>query len=298
MNWKTELAARKVLVADGGWGTEFAKLGLPPGEAPERWTLDRPSEVRGVAAAYVRAGVDIVLTNTFGGTRLKLEKSGLGARVAEINRRAVELSREAAGTQAMVFASIGPTGEFMAPLGALSEGEVIAAFKEQIASLALAAPDGLVLETFTDLGEIRAALRAAREVSALPVAACMTFDKAASGGYATIMGVTPEQAAESLTAAGADLVGTNCGAGIATMVEVVCRPRAAAGVPLWAKPNAGLPRLVAGHTVFDETPAAMAKRVPELIAAGARVVGGCCGTTPDHIAAIARAARRAAPHAG
>lgn len=287
------LQERGVLVADGAWGTLLAKRGLAPGTAPERWNLERPDEVEGVARAYVEAGADIVLTNTFGGSRWKLEKAGLGGRTAEVNRRGVELSKRAAGGRALVFASIGPTGDFVAPLGTRTPAEFLECFAEQIAACAQGGADGLVLETMTALEEARAALAAARQAApALPVAACMTFDRGARG-YATMMGVAPERAARDLDAAGADLVGSNCGAGIGAMVEVARLMKAATARPLWIKPNAGAPRLVDGRTVFRETPEEMASRVPDLLAAGARVIGGCCGTTPDHIRAIAAACRAA-----
>jgi len=279
------LDKKKVLVSDGALGTELAARGLAAGTAPESWNLERPDEVRAVTAAYVAAGSDIVLTNTFGGSRPKLGKAGLADRLAEVNRRGAELSREAAGGKALVFASIGPTGEFIQPLGTLSEDQVIAFFAEQVAALAAGGADGFVIETMIDLGEAKAALKAARDNAALPVVACMTFEKGAAG-YATIMGVTPERAAEELTAAGADAVGANCGAGIDNVIEIVRLMKGASSLPLWAKPNAGLPELVKGRTVFRETPGQMAARAGQLVEAGARIVGGCCGTTPEHIEAL------------
>jgi 5-methyltetrahydrofolate--homocysteine methyltransferase len=249
-----------------------------------------PDEVRAVAAAYVDAGSDVVLTNSFGGSGLKLEKAGLGAKVEEINRRAAELSREAAEERALVFASVGPTGELLRPLGKLSEAETVEAFAEQVRALAAGGPDGLVLETMTDLGEAKAALKAALENSDLPVVACLTFDKG-EAGYATMMGVRPQQAAEELTAAGASAVGANCGAGVENMIEIVELMKPATDLPLWAKANAGLPVLEDGKTVFRQTPADFAAAAPGLVEAGARIVGGCCGTTPEHIRALRAALR-------
>jgi 5-methyltetrahydrofolate--homocysteine methyltransferase len=293
MDLKTMLQARGVLVADGAWGTLLWKRGLAPGTAPERWNLERPDEVEAVARAYVEAGAQIVLTNTFGGSRWKLARAGLGNRTAEVNRRGVELSKRAAGGRALVFASIGPTGDFVAPLGTRTEKEFLDCFAEQVAACADGGADGLVIETMTALDEARAALVAARRAApALPVAACMTFDRGARG-YATMMGVTPERAARELDAAGADLLGSNCGTGIAAMVEVARLMKPATARPLWIKPNAGAPRLVDGRTVFRETPQEMAAHVPDLIAAGARVIGGCCGTTPEHVRALAAACRGA-----
>ena len=292
MDWRKLLKERALVVSDGAWGTEFARHGLGDAPAPELWNLEQPDAVEAVARGYVEAGSDIILTNTFGGSRLKLERAGLAERAAELNRAGVEISKRAAGDRALVLASIGPTGELLAPLGERTEEEFVACFREQAEALALAGADGLVLETMADLGEAKAALRAAREARALPVVACMTFERGAQG-FATMMGVTPTDAARELDAAGADLIGANCGSGIADMAEVARALRAATKRPLWIKPNAGVPELVDGRTVFRESPAEMAARVHELAEAGANVIGGCCGTTPEHIRCIAEAARGA-----
>jgi 5-methyltetrahydrofolate--homocysteine methyltransferase len=292
MDWKATLKTRGYLVADGAWGTELARLGLRPGDVPERWNVDRPDVVAKVARSYVRAGADIILTNTFGASSIKLAKAGLADRAAELNRRAVEISKRAAGEKALVFASVGPAGEFMAPLGAKTEADFIECFAEQISACAGGGADGIVIETMADLGECLAALAAARQVCRLPVVVSMTFDRGAAG-YATMMGVKPEKAAAILGAADADMVGANCGAGIDNMIEVARAMRAATRRPLWIKPNAGLPQLVDGKTVFRETPEAMAAKVEALLEAGANVIGGCCGTTPAHVRQIAAAAARA-----
>lgn len=284
-DWRERLNAKKVLALDGAWGTELARRGLPTGEAPERWNLERPEEVRAVAAAYVAAGADIILTNSFGGSRIKLAKAGLADDTARVNRVAAELSREAAGEAALVFASIGPTGEFMAPLGTVTEEQMVEVFSEQARALVEGGADGIVVETMTDLGEAKAALRAVRETCSAPVAVSMTFDKGAAG-FATMMGVKPERAAAELTDAGADIVGTNCGSGMTNIIEVVRLMRPATSLPIWAKPNAGLPELVDGRTVFRETPEEMAGSVAALVEAGASLVGGCCGSTPEHIRLI------------
>jgi len=288
---RERIEEKGTLIADGAWGTELANRGLPPGMPPERWNLENPSAVREVAAAYTDAGADIILTNSFGGTKIKLARIGLGERVAEVNRAAARISREAAGDRALVFASVGPTGEFLEPYGTLEEAELIAVFEEQIHALADGGADGIVIETMSDLGEARCALRAARAACALPVAVTMTFERKRAG-MVTMMGVEPLQAAEALADAGADIIGANCGAGIADLIEVARAMASVPGAVVWAKPNAGLPQLVGGRTIFRETPEAMAARAGELVEAGARIVGGCCGTTPDHIRAIARALKR------
>ena len=294
VNWREAVEAGRVLVADGAWGTELAKQGLAPGEPPELWNLERPDAVQRVAEAYVESGADVVLTNTFGGTRIKLARSGQAERAAQINRRGAELSRAAAGDRALVFASIGPTGEFLEPLGTLSVQEAVAAFAQQAAALADGGADGLVIETMMDLGEAKAALAGARQGAPdLTVVVCMSFNSGPAG-FATIMGVKPEQAAEELDRAGADAVGTNCGSGIADLTEVARLMRQVTGRPLWVKPNAGLPELVDGETVYRETPEQMASHFAALIRAGANVIGGCCGTTPEHIRLLAAERDKAA----
>lgn len=279
-------------VADGAWGTELAKRGLSIGEVPEMWNLNRSGEVAAIARSYVDAGADIILTNTFGGSRLKLAKAGLADRCAALNRAGVEISKQAAGDRVVVLASIGPTSEFMQPLGLVSEQEMVDCFAEQVQALAEGGADGFVIETMSDLGEATAALRAVRENCGLPAVVSMTFEQGPAG-YATVMGVKPPHAAATLSEAGADVVGANCGSGIDVMIGVIGEMAGATSLPLWAKPNAGLPELVGGQTVFRETPEQMAAHVPALVDAGASIVGGCCGTTPDHIRAIATVIRGA-----
>jgi len=276
------LDGKKVIIADGAWGTEMAKKGLKPGECPELLNADNPDMISEIASSYAEAGSEIIITNTFGGNPFKLAKFGLDNRTEELNERGVRLSKEASDGRALVFASIGPTGEFLAPLGTVTEIEMINAFAQQVKAFAAAEADGIIIETMTDLGEIICALKAVKDNSDLPAICSMTFDKGMQG-YATMMGVKPETAAEKLEEAGADAAGSNCGAGIENMIEVAALMRPATGLPLWVKPNAGLPVLVDGVTVFRETPEHMASLVPALIEAGANIIGGCCGTTPDHI---------------
>ena len=279
--WRERLGRNKLLVLDGAWGTLLSERGLGAGEPPEAWNLARGSDVRAVAAAYAEAGADIVLTNTFGGSRFKLEKSGLDGRLAEINREGARHSLEGVAGRSLVFGSVGPTGEFMAPVGSVGEAEMTHAFAEQIKVLAGAGVHGIVIETMTGLDEAKAALRAAKASCDLPVAVTMTFDRG-HAWYATMMGVQPAQAADELTAGGADIVGANCGAGIDDMIQIIQLMRSATHVPLWAKPNAGMPRLVEGRTVYAETPEDMVGKMPALAEAGAHHIGGCCGTSPRH----------------
>ena len=286
-SWKSWLEKKRVLIADGGWGTEFVQKGLGPGEAPEAWNLNRRDDVYAVASSYVQAGADIILTNTFGGTRMKLAKAGLESKTGDINHLGAEISKQAAANWTLVFGSIGPTGEFMRPLGTVSEDEMLRDFAEQAKALVAGGADGIVIETMTDLSEAKAALRAVKENTNLPVAVTMTFDKGKKG-YATIMGIRPEQAARDLEKSGADIVGANCGAGIDNMIDLMRGMRGAANLPLWCKPNAGLPELLGGRTVYRETPEMMASQLQNLIDAGASIIGGCCGTTPAHIRLFTR----------
>ncbi len=290
---RKRLGEGRVLITDGATGTELSRRGLPPGVAPEAWNIERPDDVRAVAVAYVAAGADVILTNTFGGTRLKLEKSGLAARTADVNRLGARISKEAAGDRAFVFASVGPTGELLEPLGELTQERALEAFAEQVCALALGGVDGFCIESFSDLAEAKVALLAVRENSTLPVVVSLTFEKgppredSGQARYATMMGVTPEQAARELESAGADAVGANCGVGSAQAVEITRLMKSATELPLWIKPNAGLPTLVGGRTVFPETPEEFAANARKIVRAGARFVGGCCGSTPAHIRAVA-----------
>jgi 5-methyltetrahydrofolate--homocysteine methyltransferase len=287
---KSLLEQDRVLVTDGAWGTELGRHGLPAGTAPEEWNLSRPQAVADVALSYVEAGSDIILTNTFGGSPFSLQRDGLGERVAEVNRIGAELSKSAAADRALVFGSIGPTGQFLEPLGSISYEAMVDCFTRQAQGLLQGGVDGIVIETMTDLGEMRAALEAVKSLADLPIAASMSFDKEPNG-FATMMGVTPARAAEELQAAGADIVGTNCGCGIENAIEVVRQMHGATDRPIWAKPNAGLPILASGRTVFRQPAEEMVTYVPALIEAGARFIGGCCGTTPTHIRLFSQAVR-------
>lgn len=276
------LHRKKVVLSDGAWGTEIAKRGIEPGICPEMLNIGEAAMIREIAQSYVAAGSDIILTNTFGGSPFKLARYGLDSRLEELNEAGVRISVEAAGGKTLVLGSIGPTGEFMEPLGTVSEEEMVAGFARQVKAFIAGGADGVLVETMTDLGEITCALRAVRDTSDFEVVCSMTFDRGVKG-YATMMGITPGRAAETLEAAGADAVGSNCGSGTDDMIHVAGIMKQATGLPLWFKPNAGLPELVGGKTVYRETPDEMASRIPGLVEAGADIVGGCCGTTPDHI---------------
>lgn len=283
-----QLIAAGPVVTDGAWGTQLQQRGLPVGECPDAWNLSHPNRVEEVAKAYVDAGSRIILTNTFGANRFILARHNLSDRVPEINRAGVEISRRAAGGKARVFASMGPSG-VMLMMGEVSEEQLQAAFAEQARAMADAGADGIVVETMSDPAEACLAVKAAAGTG-LPVVACMTFDSGAKLDR-TMMGTTPEQAAEQLLAAGADCVGSNCGQGIAGFVAICRRLRAASGRPVWIKANAGLPEIRDGETVYTQTPEQFAQYVPQLVEAGAAFIGGCCGTSPEFIRAVCNAIR-------
>ena len=266
-------------VTDGAWGTQLLARGLGAGETPDAWNLEHPDRVEAVARAYVEAGSRVILTNTFGANRIRLAGHDLAGCAAEINRAGAAISRRAAAGRALVFASVGPTGK-LAAAGEVSEDALREAFAEQARALSEGGADGIVVETMADPAEARAAVAAAK-ATGLPVVACFTFD-AGKDRDRTMTGVTPEAAVKALTEAGADAVGANCGRGIEAYAPLCRRLNdAARGLPVWIKPNAGLPEVVDGRTVYRTTPEAFAKHVPALIEAGASFVGGCCGTTPD-----------------
>jgi methionine synthase I (cobalamin-dependent) len=281
-----QLISRGPAITDGAWGTELQARGLGLGEFPDAWNLTHAERVTEVARAYVEAGSQIILTNTFGANRFRLGDHAEAGGVVEINVRGVEISRNAAAGRARVFASIGPSGKLLMS-GEVSPEELRAAFAEQARALASAGADGLVVETMSDVEEAKLAVSAARETG-LPVVACMVFDSGKQKDR-TMMGTTPEQAAQAMTEAGADVVGANCGQGIAGFVAICRRLHAATDRPIWIKPNAGLPTVVDGRAHYSTTPEEFAGHLPELVLAGAAFIGGCCGTRPDFIAAIRRA---------
>jgi methionine synthase I (cobalamin-dependent) len=278
-----KLLNERPVIIDGAWGTELQRQGLKPGESPEALNLERPEIVEAVAKSYVDAGSRIIITNTFGGTRFTLERHGLADRVSEINRAGVEISKRAAADQALVFASLGPTGK-MLMMGDVTEGELLAAFSDQAAALAEGGADGLVIETMSDLEEAKIALKACK-ATGLPVVASMVYDAGADMDR-TMMGVTVEQATVELTEAGADVIGSNCGQGIEGFVALCGRMKACTDRPVWIKGNAGLPEMVDGETVYKTTPEKFASYAEPLLDAGADFIGGCCGTGPDFIRAL------------
>jgi len=278
-----QLAAAGPVVTDGAWGTQLQARGLEVGVCPDAWNLLHPDRVEEVARAYVGAGSQVILTNTFRANRFSLGRHGLAEKAVAINRAGAEISRRAAAGRARVFGSIGPSG-VMLLTGETTAEELEDAFREQALALAEGGADAIVVETMSDPAEAKLALCAARQTG-LPVVASMTFDSGKDRDR-TMMGTTPEQAARLLTEAGADCVGANCGQGIEGYVAICRRLTAATDRPVWIKANAGLPEVIDGKSVWSQTPDEFASYVPALVEAGATFVGGCCGTTPEFIKAI------------
>jgi 5-methyltetrahydrofolate--homocysteine methyltransferase len=287
--------AGRARVSDGAWGTMLQARGLTPGECPEDWCRTRPDEVAAVARAYADAGADMVQTNSFGGTRLKLASYGLADAAAEINEAAARCSRAGAGPDRAVIASVGPSGKMMLT-GETTEEELLDAFTEQCAALLKGGADAICVETMSDPEEAALAVRAARAAGAEAVICTYTFERTVQGDYRTMFGTAPGDAARAALEAGADIIGANCGNGMEQMIPIAAALRAAfPGTPILIHANAGLPVVTAAGTAWPESPETMAARAPALRAAGADILGGCCGTTPAHIAALRRALDAAAP---
>jgi 5-methyltetrahydrofolate--homocysteine methyltransferase len=289
---KDAVKSGRILVSDGAWGTFLQQKGLQPGECPELRCLTHPGDVLDIARSYIKAGADLIETNSFGGTVLKLEHYGLADKTQEINEAAARLSKEAAGSEVWVIASVGPTGKILI-MGDVEEDDIYQAFKDQVTALAKGGADAICIETMSAIDEATLAIRAARENTGCEIICTFTFERTVKGEYRTMMGVTPTDAAKASIAAGADIIGANCGNGMKQMVEIVKEMRAIAPeVPILIHANAGLPQAVDGAVVYPETPAEMAALVPALVEAGANIIGGCCGTTPEHIKAMKDAVKK------
>jgi methionine synthase I (cobalamin-dependent) len=287
------LNAGEILVADGATGTNYQAMGIEIGVPPEEWVLDKPENVLALHRAFIDAGSDIILTDTFGGTRLRMRDSKYADRAPALNRRAVELARQAvreSGRAVLVAGSMGPTGMLMEPYGELTHAMAVDAFAEQAGALAEGGVDFFLLETFFALDEAQAAIAGVQRASALPLVVSFSYDQ----GTRTMMGLTPTQVVRAIVPLGVAAIGANCGKSLDAMEEIVNEMSALnPGVPLWIKPNAGLPRMDGDVARYDTAPATMAEYTARYIRAGAQIVGGCCGNSPAHVAAIARAAKEA-----
>jgi 5-methyltetrahydrofolate--homocysteine methyltransferase len=271
------------VVTDGSWGTQLHKRGLKRGQSPDSWNLSNPEQVEDVARQYVDAGSQIILTNTFGASRLSLSNYKLADKVLDINSAGVRISKQAAGDRARVFASIGPTGRMLVT-GETTESELQKVFEEQAQAQARAGADGIIIETMIDIDEARIAAQAARQTG-LPVIVSMVYDSGEDKDR-TMMGNSPEEVAAELGKIGVDGIGANCGQGIEAFLPICRRLRQAADLPIWMKPNAGLPEIVDDGVVFRTTSAEFVQYVPDLIQAGANFIGGCCGTDQEFVRAI------------
>lgn len=278
----------KILVSDGAWGTMLQERGLEAGECPELWNVSHRSDVLEIAKSYIDAGADMILTNSFGATPIKLAHYGLGDRAAELNEAAAAISRTAAGESRFVLGSIGPTGE-MLMMGQVTEEAVSEGFRIQAEALKKGGADAILIETMTAIDEAVIAVRAAKEATGLEIICTFTFDRTVSGEYRTMMGVSPANMVRAARDAGASIIGANCGNGFDQMIEVVRDIRKVdATTPLLVHANAGLPVVEDGKLIYTETPEIVAAKARELAASGANIIGGCCGTTPAHIKAIVK----------
>jgi 5-methyltetrahydrofolate--homocysteine methyltransferase len=275
-----ELLRDHPIITDGAWGTQIQNLGLQAGACPDAWNLENPEAIEKVARSYVEAGSRIILTNTFGASRIMLDRHGLAEKAAAINRAGAEISRKAASNNALVFGSIGPTGKLFFT-GEIGETDLSEAFEEQALALAEGGVHGIVIETMSELDEAKLALRAARKTG-LPVVVSLVYDSGQEFDR-TMMGTTPEEAAQQLKNEGADVIGANCGMGIEFILTVCKRLRSATDLPVWIKPNAGLPEYLNGKIIYNITPAQFATYATNVVEAGANFIGGCCGTSPDFI---------------
>ncbi len=275
-----------ILVADGAMGTFLFERGLKPGDCPEALNLSNPEKLEEIAQIYLDAGAEIIQTNTFGASTMKLAQYGLSEKTTEINIAAVRAVRKVVGENAFVSASCGPSGKILKPYGDAEPDELYAGFQKQLTALIGEGVDIICVETMTDINEACLAIKAAKSISTeIPVMATMTFDSIPRGFY-TIMGVDIKTAAEELAAAGADLIGSNCGNGIDNMIKIAAKFKEFSDKPIIIQSNAGLPKRKSGKFIYDETPEYMVERLDELIKSGVSVIGGCCGTGPEHIAAF------------
>lgn len=282
-----QMLQQGIIISDGAMGSELMKRGLQPGEVPERWNVDNPDKVQEVHASYIEAGSIFVLTNTFGGNPIKLGMAGLEGRTQELNKAGVDLLKHMGNDRICIAGDIGPTGRFLEPLGKYKEADFVKAFAEQASALNSAGVDALVIETMADIHELKAAVKGVRSVGDVPVAVSMTFEKDAGGNdYHTMMGVGIEQFVTVCEELKVDIIGTNCGKGIHETFELIRMIKEQTDIFTLAFPNAGTPKVENGKTVYDQSPEIMEPFFRNMIDIGVNIIGGCCGTTPEHIKLI------------
>ena len=275
----------KLLTSDGAWGTYLFKKGLASGSCPEEWNLSHSNEVYDIAKSYIEAGSDIISTKRFGSNLFKLSQYGLQEKLSSICKTSKEFTRKAAGDEKYVMASLGPTGKFLI-MGDVTSEELYNSFKQQAIAFEKGGADAVCIETFYALDEAEQAITAVKENTSLEVICTFTFDKS-EYGFKTLMGITPQQMTESLIICGADIIGANCGSGFEDMIEIIKKIREVSErIPIIIQANAGLPIIEKDQLIYSESPDKIKEIVPQLIDAGANIVGGCCGTTPEHIKVI------------
>ena len=286
-----EIENGKILISDGGWGTYLHSLGLEVGACPEIWNITHRNEVLSIPKSYIEAGADIVLTNTFGAHPIRLKHYGLQDRAFELNEAGASISREAAGEDHFVLGSIGPSGAIIM-MGEVPEEKVYDGFRIQVEALSKGGADAICIETMSEIAEACLAIRAAKEFTDLEVVCTFTYQKTVHDYYRTMMGVSPAEMIVAVKEAGADIIGANCGIGFDQMVEIAKEIREAdPSTPVLVQANAGIPIVKNNKTIFPETPEMMRPKIKELIKAGANIIGGCCGTTPEHIRVIVKEIR-------
>ena len=288
------LNSGEILICDGSVGITLQALGCPPGESVEKWGLEHDDILRNLHVSYIEAGADIIITNTLGGNRLMLEKYGLGDQVEYLNKGLANIALDASSRfskPVYVAGNVSATGEQLEPYGDLTESEAIEVFSQQVKALVDGGVDFIFIETIIDVNEAVSAVKASKLSCDLPVFASLSFDFG-NRGFRTVYGNSPEQVVDLLQEAGADVVGSNCGSVLASkMPELIKQMKSAGARLVVVEPNAGLPELINGRNVFHQTPQEMAIHVLAMIDAGANVIGGCCGTTPEHIRLIAKAVK-------
>lgn len=285
----TRIQAKELLVSDGATGTNLFQRGLPRGKTSENWVVEQPDQIIRLHQDFLAAGADIILTSTFGATSLRLQNTSLEGRAIEVNQRAVDLAQQAVkNTPCLIGGSIGPLGQLLKPLGPITIEEAAASYAEQAQTLNDSGVDLLVIETQFDIIEAKTAILAARSVSSLPIVASFSYDR----GKKTMMGLSPNKAASELSSLAIDVIGINCGRSLDENLANLHELRSVTHLPIWFKPNAGLPRVDDnGTTLYDLTPQQMGDAASQWITAGAQIIGGCCGTSPAHLQQIARAVK-------